>query len=80
MEWVRPTDLMVRHSATAAGRGIDFQTELSRRARAPLSAGIRRLSERVRRLPPVSAFGRHASVRGALAIGTMKSQKSQETT
>lgn len=28
----------------------------------------------------VSAFGRHASVRGALAIGTMKSQKSQETT
>ena len=65
VEWVRPTDLMVRHSATAAGRGIDFQTELSRRARAPLGAGMRRLAQRVRRLPPVSAFGRHGASRSA---------------
>lgn len=65
VEWVRPTDLMVRHSATAAGRGIDFQTELSRRARGPLGVGMRRLAQRVRRLPPVSAFGRHGASRSA---------------
>jgi hypothetical protein len=65
VEWVRPTDLMIRHSATVAGRGIDFETELARRARAPLAAGMRRLNERVRRLPPVSAFGRHPASRTA---------------
>lgn len=65
VEWVRPTDLMVRHSAIVAGRGIDFQAELSRRARAPLGLGMRCLAERVRRLPPVSAFGRHAASQSA---------------
>lgn len=58
VEWVRPTELMVRHSATVAGRGIDFQSELARRTRRPLAMGVRRLGERARRLPPVSAFGR----------------------
>lgn len=58
VEWIRPTELMVRHSATVAGRGIDFQSELARRTRRPLAVGVRRLGERVRRLPPVSAFGR----------------------
>lgn len=58
VEWVRPTEFMVRHSATVAGRGIDFQSELARRTRRPLAVGVRRLGERVRRLPPVSAFGR----------------------
>ena len=58
VEWVRPTELMARHSATVAGRGIDFQAELSRRTRRPLAAGARRVGERIRRLPPVSAFGR----------------------
>ena len=61
VEWVRPTELMVRQSATVAGRGIDFQSELARRARRPLAGGVRRLGERVRRLPPVSAFGRSAA-------------------
>jgi hypothetical protein len=61
VEWVRPTDLLARHSATLAGRGIDFQTELARRARAPLAAGMRRLSERVRKLPPISAFGQRGA-------------------
>jgi hypothetical protein len=65
VEWVRPTDLLAQHSATIAGQGIDFQTELARRARAPLAAGMRRLNERVRRLPPVSAFGRHPASRTA---------------
>ena len=58
VEWVRPTELMVRHSATVASRGIDFQSELARRTRRPLAVGVRRLGEQVRRLPPVSAFGR----------------------
>ena len=58
VEWVRPTDLIARHSAHAAGRGLDFQAELARRTRTPLGAGVRRLGGRARRLPPISAFGR----------------------
>ena len=58
VEWVRPTDLIARHSAHAAGRGLDFQAELARRARTPIGAGVRRLGDRARRLPPISAFGR----------------------
>ena len=65
VEWVRPTDLMARHSATLAGRGIDFQAELARRARAPLAAGMRRLNERVRKLPPISAFGQRGAAQTA---------------
>ena len=57
VEWVRPTDLIARHSAHAAGRGLDFQAELARRTRTPLGAGVRRLGDRARRLPPISAFG-----------------------
>lgn len=69
VEWVRPTDLMAFRSARIAGRGIDFQAELARRARrVPGQAyraardgarsGARFVSERARRLPPVTAFGR----------------------
>ncbi|WP_114906665.1 hypothetical protein [Ornithinimicrobium murale] len=69
VEWVRPTDLLARQSATAAGRGIDFEVELARRTRqatghvARVSGrGIGRagkaVSERARRLPDVSEFGR----------------------
>ena len=60
VEWVRPTDLIARHSAHAAGRGLDFQAELARRTRTrtPIGAGARRLGDRARRLPPISAFGR----------------------
>ena len=58
VEWVRPTDLMARHSANVAGRGLDFQAELARRTRTPIGAGVRRLGDRARRLPPISAFGR----------------------
>jgi hypothetical protein len=65
VEWVRPTDLMARHSATLAGRGVDFQAELARRARAPLAAGMRRLNERVRKLPPISAFGQRGAAQTA---------------
>lgn len=58
VEWVRPTDLLARHGATISGRGIDFQTELARRARAPIATRLHDLGDRARRLPPLSAFGR----------------------
>ena len=54
VEWVRPTDLIARHSAHAAGRGLDFQAELARRTRTPIGAGVRRLGDRARWLPPMS--------------------------
>lgn len=58
VEWVRPTDLLARHGSALAGRGIDFEVELARRTRTPLTSGARHLGERARRLPPLSAFGR----------------------
>ena len=57
-EWVRPTDLIARHGATLSGRGIDFEAELARRARAPIANRLQDLTDRARRLPPLSAFGR----------------------
>lgn len=59
VEWVRPTDLIVRSSGTLAGRGIEFNSEQRRRFRSSLAAGARSVSERAKRLlPPLSAFGR----------------------
>lgn len=69
VEWVRPTDLLARQSATVAGRGIDFEVELARRTRKltshvtkASSRGVgtvgKAISERARRLPDVSEFGR----------------------
>ncbi|WP_342373031.1 hypothetical protein PCC79_03615 [Propioniciclava soli] len=58
VEWVRPTDLLVRSSGTLAGRGIEFNSEQGRRFRSSLVAGVRSVSERAKRLPPLSAFGR----------------------
>lgn len=63
--WVRPSELMSQAGGRVAGRGIDFHTELARRTRRLPGGAVRatrhsaRLaSERARRLPPVSAFGR----------------------
>lgn len=58
VEWVRPTDLLVRSSGTLAGRGIEFNSEQGRRLRSSLATGARAVSERAKRLPPLSAFGR----------------------
>ncbi|HLS73399.1 MAG TPA: hypothetical protein VK046_06490 [Actinomycetaceae bacterium] len=58
VEWIRPTDLLARQTATLAGRGIDFQADLSRRTRESAVAVARAAGDRARRLPPVSAFGR----------------------
>ncbi|MFK4763097.1 hypothetical protein ACI3KS_19400, partial [Microbacterium sp. ZW T5_45] len=66
---VRPTDLLAARTGRVAGQGIDFQAELARRtrrapgqayrgARTVARSGIRVVSERARRLPPVTAFGR----------------------
>lgn len=74
VEWVRPTDLMLSRSGRIAGRGIDFQAELARRTRrVPVQAAratgrgartdARAISERARRLPPASAFGRGSGER-----------------
>ncbi|GAB3062583.1 hypothetical protein [Sediminivirga luteola] len=69
VEWMRPTDLLARQSAAVAGRGIDFEVELARRTRKLTSRVTRAsgrglgkagkaISERARRLPDVSEFGR----------------------
>lgn len=58
VEWVRPTDLIARQSSRLAGRGLDLHTELARRSRASTVTGLRHLSNRARRLPPASDFGR----------------------
>lgn len=69
--WVRPSELMTQAGGRVAARGIDFEAELARRARrAPataIRAGRRRIdtihqaaSDRARRLPPASEFGRPA--------------------
>lgn len=66
VEWVRPSDLLAARLGRAAGQGIDFQAELARRVpgqtyrgtRTVARSGVRVASERARRLPPVTAFGR----------------------
>lgn len=70
VEWVRPTDLIARNTASLAGRGIDLEVEMSRKARAPLVAELRNLGDRARQLSPLSAFGHgvrhHAPTRTAV--------------
>lgn len=70
IEWVRPIDLIARNTASLAGRGIDMEVEMSRKAREPLVAGLRNLGDRARRLSPLSAFGHgarhHAPTRAAV--------------
>lgn len=61
VEWVRPSDLLARHGAALAGRGIDFEVELARRTRTATNTGMRGFGDRARRLPPLSAFGRSSS-------------------
>jgi len=74
VEWVRPTDLLAARTGRVAGQGIDFHAELARRtrrapgqvyrgARTVARSGARVVSERARRLPPMTAFGRGGSHR-----------------
>ncbi len=77
VEWVRPSELLASRTAKLAGRGIDFHAELARRVRRlpgetyrASRRGVRTMSERARRLPPVTAFGRSAqSPQGATRSG-----------
>ncbi|MFC7942868.1 hypothetical protein ACFUPZ_06380 [Microbacterium oxydans] len=64
VEWVRPTDLMVRSGSRMAGAGINLHAELHRRTREATTTSIRGIAERARRLPPASAFGHGSSRRG----------------
>lgn len=74
VEWVRPSDLLAARLGRVAGQGIDFQAELARRARllpghayrgtrTVARSGVRVVSERARRLPPVTAFGQGGAER-----------------
>ncbi|MBN9155699.1 hypothetical protein [Microbacterium sp.] len=72
--WVRPSELMGQATARMAGRGIDFHAELARRTRQPATRAVamtrRAISERARRLPPITAFGRRGqSPSGATRSG-----------
>ncbi len=78
VDWVRPTDLMARHSAVVARRGIDFQAELSRRTRTGITtgakavgAGAKALAERAKQLPPLSAFGPRTGSREPVTRGAV---------
>lgn len=57
VEWVRPSDLIARHTGQLAGRGIDFHTALATRSRAALITSARGVGDRGWRLSPLSAFG-----------------------
>lgn len=59
--WVRPTELAMRHGATASAWGVDLRAELSRRIREPHAGSRlteeqqpRERSERSRKLPDLS--------------------------
>lgn len=59
--WMRPTELIPQTTARIAGRGIDFQAELARRARSlPVQTAAvtrRAIRDRSSALPPLSSFG-----------------------
>ena len=60
-----PSDLLARGSGVASRLAIDFEAHLAQKAHDPLARGAERLGERVRELPPLSAFGRGTSHEGA---------------
>ena len=70
VDWVRPTDLLSQSGGALSRRGIDLTAAGNRRRRAPLDKGARWVAERVRRLPPLSAFGwRGGAERGQVWSG-----------
>lgn len=60
--WVRLSDALSASTAQLAGRGISFEAELHRRIRRfpvqTVAASRTAISNRVSKLPPLSAFGR----------------------
>lgn len=65
VDWVRSSDLLARGSGVASRLAIDFEAHLAHKTRDPLARGARQLGQRVRELPPVSAFGRSTGYEGA---------------
>lgn len=65
VEWVRASELLSSAGGRVLGRGIDFDAELNRRARAlpvqAVTASQRAIRERALRLPPASSFGRRGA-------------------
>ena len=61
VEWVRASDLLSRGTGRMAWRGIRFHQTAGTRTRRGLASGMRAVSERVRQLPPASAFGRRST-------------------
>ena len=56
-------------ASVVAGRGIAWNTAMGVRARSGLAAGARAVAGRVRRLPPLSAFGRGRSQEAQVRSG-----------
>lgn len=71
VDWVRPTELTVRHSATVAGRGIDFHAHLAHQTRTGIANASTKITNRVKQLPPLSAFGRRTSSREPVTRGAV---------
>ncbi|KJL36430.1 hypothetical protein ACX1DX_03590 [Tessaracoccus sp. Y36] len=71
VDWVRPTDLMARHSATVARRGIDFHANLARQTRTGIANASTKIGKRIGQLPPLSAFGRRSSSREPVTRGSV---------
>ena len=65
VDWVRSSDLLARGSGVASRLAIDFEANLAHKARDPLARGAKQLGQRMRELPPVSAFGRSTGHEGA---------------
>ena len=64
--WVRASDLLSSGTGRIAGRGLNLETELARRARRIPAATRRAIRGGTHRLPPLSAFGLrsgHAPIR-----------------
>lgn len=59
--WMRASDVMARTGAILSKRGINAQEARSRRVRSAIVAGARAVGRRVRRLPPLRAFGRNGT-------------------
>ncbi|SMX77751.1 hypothetical protein BAURA86_00894 [Brevibacterium aurantiacum] len=71
VDWVRPTDLIARHSATVAGRGIDLHANLARQTRTGIANASTKITNQAKQLPPLSAFGRRSSSREPVARGAV---------
>ncbi|MFC7620670.1 hypothetical protein [Microlunatus sp. GCM10028923] len=71
VQWVRAGDLLSRAAGEIASRGLDHGTELSRRLQALPVTRVRSVADRVRRLPPLSAFGRLAQDRSGLTQSSL---------